>query len=77
MKVAAAQHEFLDADVKRSLDSASAIVDEGNRAIFGATESYIGHVGQSILVERKRGVFILQSTKAPRSVTFDGSASTI
>ena len=36
--------ELLGADCERPLASVSVIVNEGNRAVFGPTESYIEHV---------------------------------
>ena len=54
--------KFLDADVRRPLASVSAIVDEGNRVVFGPDVSYIENVasGQRIGMERKNGVFVLK-----------------
>ena len=50
---------FLDADVERPLASASAIVDEGNRVVFGSTESHVA-LGQTVPSCRKNGARVLQ-----------------
>ena len=53
---------FLDADVKRPLASVSAIVDQGNRVVFGPDACYVEHVatGQRMPMARKKGVFVLE-----------------
>ena len=53
---------FLDADVKRPLASVSAIVDQGNKVVFGPDACYVEHVatGQKMPMTRKRGVFVLE-----------------
>ena len=52
---------FLDADVKRPLDSVSVIVDQGNVVVFGQHESFIENVssGQRIPVCMRNGVFVM------------------
>ena len=56
---------FLDADVKRPLASVGAIVDEGNKVVFGKEDSYIENLatGQRIPLQRKNGVFMFRIEK--------------
>ncbi len=53
---------FLDANVKRPLASVSAIIGQGNRAVFDPRESYVESVstGQRLPMLRKRGVFVTE-----------------
>ena len=50
--------KFFNADVKRPLAFLTAFVDEGNRVVFGLTQSYVENVatGQRTSTCRKRGV---------------------
>ena len=50
--------KFLDASVKRSLVSVSAIVDEGHTVVFRPQESYVENrsIGQRIPMNRRQGV---------------------
>ena len=54
--------KFLDADVKRPLASVSAIVDGGNKVMFGRQESCIENesTGQSVPMSGRKGVFVVQ-----------------
>ena len=53
---------FLDADVKRPLGAAAAMVDAGNTVVFSRKGSYIENddTGERIPLVRKRGVFVMK-----------------
>lgn len=54
--------KFLDADVKRPLGAATAIVDAGNTIVMSRAGSYIQRddTGERIQLERKRGVYVMR-----------------